>query len=926
MEVFKRFRRLYFFFATVAAVLLFIVVPFSQGADIGTLGTQQRVLVICVKWKDVAGTRLPTANDWVNLLNNETNNFYNQATFNQTNFHFETPQGPGVPVDGWFTLDYNLNDFDDKPDSKFRTVGQAAIDLADPFVDFSQYHRVLVITNKPKFGGKGTQGPWWWKTNEGTEKNFKEDGDTVGKRLMTLAMVNEWEDGLGTAFDDAASVVAHELGHNVKVRTHYTDIKWFPGTKLDAVTPWDIMGESPSLNHFLGWAKADRQWIPAASVQTVGPPSGADIDTTITLKPQETGTNGVQAIKIPFTKEGPFQGYVVENRRKINGDENLPNEGVLISLVNENPDTVQPCLVVPDPGTPNKMNQAPLEVGDSFNDPTYNITINVVSQTGNDYKVRVQYKLPPNAKPDPMIIPWGHPPHETVDIWIDSEKNGWGTYKYTDANGNPVGNGDDAWVDHNNRVYVRVRNIGPGVATNVKVGVYRNHPPGMGAKGDDWKKVGIIVFPSILPGQTVEDYVKWKPTVGKHTCLKAIIEDIPGELSTANNLAQENVSHFYTTPGSPYKPVGLQMMVRNPLAAETTPVHFHVRDIPDGWTVSVDPVSMELAPGGIGYVNFTVYPPEEDRPGMTGKPKIEALVPYADTFISIGGVDTWVNLVNPTTLTLGLVSGRTVQVGQRVAVEGRLTPAIANARIAVEFSIGEQSEIVYANTDANGGFSAGFTPTTAGLWKAQAFYDGSDMQAPAESAPVRFQASGQALPVPGTSRYMPDTNARIMLDGGSVPFTDETAWLDRTAGRYLVPVRFVAENLGYSVNWDSVNRKVTITRGETSVELRVGDERALIGGRSVDMDTQPFITDKGRTMVPLRFITEAFGCGVEWRSESREISITRTESETTPTDTTRTATEPTDVRDETTTTRTTDSTTRDTSTTGDDTRDSTVTR
>lgn len=155
---------------------IFLVVPVARAADIGTVGTQQKVLVICVKWKDVAGTRLKTAGDWVNLLNNETNNFYNQATFNQTNFTFETPQGQGVPADGWFTLPYGLHDFDADPGSKFRSVGQAAIDLADPHVDFNQYHRVLVITNSPKFGGKGSQGPQWWRTDEGVEKNFKEDG------------------------------------------------------------------------------------------------------------------------------------------------------------------------------------------------------------------------------------------------------------------------------------------------------------------------------------------------------------------------------------------------------------------------------------------------------------------------------------------------------------------------------------------------------------------------------------------------------------------------------------------------------------------------------------------------------------------------------------------------------------------------------
>lgn len=83
----------------------------------------------------------------------------------------------------------------------------------------------------------------------------------------------------------------------------------------------------------------------------------------------------------------------------------------------------------------------------------------------------------------------------------------------------------------------------------------------------------------------------------------------------------------------------------------------------------------------------------------------------------------------------------------------------------------------------------------------------------------------------------------------------------------------------------------TLKEASLQVELRIGDRRTLVNGRPVDIDTEPFITDRNRTMVPLRFITEAFGCGVEWRPEGREVSITRAVTTERETDATRTETE-----------------------------------
>ena len=67
------------------------------------------------------------------------------------------------------------------------------------------------------------------------------------------------------------------------------------------------MGLSPFRNHFLGWAKLERQWTPAAGIQTVNPPTTTDVDVTIALSPSETA-GGTELIRIPITAGAVFTG------------------------------------------------------------------------------------------------------------------------------------------------------------------------------------------------------------------------------------------------------------------------------------------------------------------------------------------------------------------------------------------------------------------------------------------------------------------------------------------------------------------------------------------------------------------------------------------------------------------------------------------
>jgi uncharacterized repeat protein (TIGR02543 family) len=85
-------------------------------------------------------------------------------------------------------------------------------------------------------------------------------------------------------------------------------------------------------------------------------------------------------------------------------------------------------------------------------------------------------------------------------------------------------------------------------------------------------------------------------------------------------------------------------------------------------------------------------------------------------------------------------------------------------------------------------------------------------------------------------------------------------------GRVLVPIRFIAEALGTSVNWNDDTREVTLSAPNgTAFSFAIG--QAVVG---MDVPAQ-IIND--RTFVPLRFISEHFGATVHWCEETRGIEI-----------------------------------------------------
>jgi len=91
-------------------------------------------------------------------------------------------------------------------------------------------------------------------------------------------------------------------------------------------------------------------------------------------------------------------------------------------------------------------------------------------------------------------------------------------------------------------------------------------------------------------------------------------------------------------------------------------------------------------------------------------------------------------------------------------------------------------------------------------------------------------------------------------------------------GRTLVPLRAIFEAMGAKVYWDAAARKVTATRGTTTVVMPLYSTRPTINGVVYTLDVPTKIVNN-RSLAPLRFVCEAFGGKVTWNGNMRTIKI-----------------------------------------------------
>ncbi|BAL81638.1 stalk domain-containing protein [Caldisericum exile] len=93
-----------------------------------------------------------------------------------------------------------------------------------------------------------------------------------------------------------------------------------------------------------------------------------------------------------------------------------------------------------------------------------------------------------------------------------------------------------------------------------------------------------------------------------------------------------------------------------------------------------------------------------------------------------------------------------------------------------------------------------------------------------------------------------------------------------TSGRTVVPLRFVGESFGATFTYEASTKKIEISFNNNSITMWVGKKSALVNGKEIQIDVAPYIVN-GRTLVPIRFISDVFGADVIWNSQTKTVLI-----------------------------------------------------
>ena len=117
--------------------------------------------------------------------------------------------------------------------------------------------------------------------------------------------------------------------------------------------------------------------------------------------------------------------------------------------------------------------------------------------------------------------------------------------------------------------------------------------------------------------------------------------------------------------------------------------------------------------------------------------------------------------------------------------------------------------------------------------------------------------------------YNSPNNVTVVLNDYALTFDQPPIIID---GKTLVPLRAIFEALGATVDWNNDTQTVTSNKGNTAIRITIGDNKLYVNNNVTVLDVPAQIVND-RTLVPVRAISEAFGCNVDWNGETKTVSI-----------------------------------------------------
>ena len=275
---------------------------------------EQRIIVILADFQD---TKHVLSQEYFHdLVFNELDSYIREASYDRVWLTGD--------VVGWHNLPINSTDYRlYRPYiyEEVRPLARYIIRTVDKDIDFSKYDYVFIFVS----GSGGMSSSNWGGILGRTHARQNllhastDDGVEVSEGILCL----EGPDLL---------YLVHLFGHCIGLPDLCVSTKpQLGGLHIPFFGRWDPMAFAivwGRFGHFCAGNKLKLGWMPEENIRVVE----VSETETVLVDPLSLKSNGIQVIKIPI---GEHKYYLVEARRRAGFDQRLPNEGVLISWMDE---------------------------------------------------------------------------------------------------------------------------------------------------------------------------------------------------------------------------------------------------------------------------------------------------------------------------------------------------------------------------------------------------------------------------------------------------------------------------------------------------------------------------------------------------------------------------------------------------------------
>ncbi|WP_367620532.1 copper amine oxidase N-terminal domain-containing protein [Paenibacillus sp. 11B] len=139
----------------------------------------------------------------------------------------------------------------------------------------------------------------------------------------------------------------------------------------------------------------------------------------------------------------------------------------------------------------------------------------------------------------------------------------------------------------------------------------------------------------------------------------------------------------------------------------------------------------------------------------------------------------------------------------------------------------------------------------------------------------KFQEQPMTPTMPGTdtTTVWMQLNSKMLKINDKTTNMDTTPMLWKNTT--YIPLRFLSEGIGATVKWDKKAQQVTVMAGNDTLKFWVNNNVMEVNGMKKNVGATVFVNKDGRTQVPLRFIAELLGWDVKWAQKDGSITLTK---------------------------------------------------